>query len=258
MGIDQWEIVKEYLVSNSLQIKTERFVYVMLPSLTEYSRQAIFSGKTPNLFTKFGTTSNEKGFFTDFWTAKSVGSQDILYLHLTPDPIVLAEPSNAMLEFLTAVTEGKRILGIIFTFIDKRLHESSELDVGKRLLYSKIEDFLRSSCLAEILKMLLKEGYRVLLTSDHGNVVAVGNGINDSKHMVEIHGKRCLVYDSITLAKERQKEADVILFESRFIPENQHVLFPNGNFFFGPNGTKEITHGGISIEEMVVPYVEVE
>jgi len=258
MGLDQWEILKAYFASSALKVKTERFAYTMLPSLTGYSRQAIFSAKTPNDFTKFSGISNEKAFFTEFWMTKSVELQDIVYLHLIPDPKVLSKPNGAMSEFLAAISEGKRIIGVIFAFIDKRLHESVDLDVGKKLLYSKIEDFLSSSCLSEIIKILLKKGYRVLLTSDHGNVMAIGNGVVDSKHLVEINGKRCLVYDSIILAEERQKEADVILFASRFVPENQHIIFPNGNFFFGPNGTKEITHGGVSIEEVIVPYVEVE
>jgi hypothetical protein len=258
MGIDQWEILKKYFDSNSLKIKSERFAYTMLPSLTGYSRQAILSGTTPNEFSKFLSTSDERNLFQNFWVANSVPADETIYLHLNPDPNALSKPCDSMLDLLTAIEQEKRVLAVIFTFIDKRLHESSELDVGKKLLYSKIENFLESSCLALVIKKLKENGYSVFLTSDHGNVAATGNGINDSKHMVEIHGKRCLVYDSITLASEKQKQADVILFESRFIPEKQYVLFPNGNFFFGPDGAKEITHGGVSIEEVVVPYVEVE
>ena len=46
------------------------------------------------------------------------------------------------------------------------------------------------------------------------------------------------------------------LLSSRFIPREQYNLFPNGSYFFGASGSKEIVHGGISIEEMVVPFVE--
>jgi hypothetical protein len=71
-----------------------------------------------------------------------------------------------------------------------------------------------------------------------------------------MQGKRCLVYDSRIIAEERQKEADVNLLSSRFIPRGQYILFPNGSYFFGASGSKEIVHGGISIEEMIVPFVE--
>jgi len=258
MGIDQWEMLKTYLTSHSLEIKRECYVYAMLPTLTGYSRQSVFSGRTPNEFKRFRMTTHEKSLFNNFWLSKSIASREILYIHLVPDPTILEKPDESMSEFLTAVNEGKQVIGVIFTFIDKRLHDSYDLDVGKKLLYSSIEDFLKSSCLAEIFEALLKGGYKVYLTSDHGNLVATGNGVSDSKYIVEMHGKRCLVYDSRILAEEKQKEADVTLFLSRFIPKDQHILFPNGNYFFGTDGAKEITHGGISIEEMIVPFVEVE
>lgn len=258
MGIDQWEILKTYLTSHSLEIKRECYVYAMLPTLTGYSRQSVFSGKTPNEFKRFKMTTHEKSLFNDFWQSKNLDSREILYKHLVPDPTILEKPDEPMSDFLTAVDEGKQVIGVIFTFIDKRLHGPYDLDVGKKLLYSRIEEFLESSCLAEIFEFLLNAGYSVYLTSDHGNLVATGNGVSDSKYMVETRGKRCLVYDSRMLAEEKQKEADVTLFLSRFVPKAQYILFPNGNYFFGTIGAKEITHGGISIEEMVVPFVEVE
>jgi hypothetical protein len=154
------------------------------------------------------------------------------------------------------VQAGVPFFALVFTFIDKRLHGAYDLDIGKRSLYSAIEEFLQLSCLADIFRILQKGGYRIFVTSDHGNTVASGNGVQDSKNLLEIQGKRCLVYDSKTIAEEKQKEADVTLLSSRFIPRNQYILFPNGSYFFGTSGSKEIVHGGISIEEMIVPFVE--
>lgn len=257
MGIDQWEIIKQYLASHSLIIKRDCSVYAMLPTLTGYSRQSIFSGKTPDEFTRFKMRTHEKTLFTDFWRSKALDYEEIQYLHLVPDPTILRKPDETMSAFLSGVSGGARVIGVIFTFIDKRLHGPYDLDVGKKFLYSGIEEFLKSSCVAEIFKILRTSGYRVYVTSDHGNLVATGNGVSDSKYLVETHGKRCLVYDSRVLAEEKQREADVTLFSSRFIPKDLSILFPNGNCFFGTDGLKEITHGGISVEEMVVPFAEV-
>ena len=257
MGIDQWEIIKRYLASHSLPVKRDGSVYTMLLTLTKYSRQSIFSGKTPNEFTPSIMRSREESLFMDFWKSKGLDSQDTLLLHLVPDPTLLRKPDGTMSRFLSGVSEGIRVIGVIFTFIDKRLHGQYDLDVGKKLLYLSIEEFLKSSCLADIFSILQKHGYKTYVTSDHGNLVATGNGLRDSRYLVEMQGKRCLVYDRKILAEEKQKEADVTLFSSRFIPKDLWILFPNGNCFFGTDGSKEITHGGISVEEMVVPFAEV-
>lgn len=257
MGIDQWEIIKRYLTSHSLKVKSDGCVYSMLPTLTGYSRQSIFSGKTPDEFTRFKMRTHEKSLFTNFWRSKALDSEETLYLHLVPDPTILKKPDEAMSMFLSGVNEGTRVIGVIFTFIDQRLHGPYDLDVGKKFLYSGIEEFLKSSCLAEIFKILQNGGYRIYVASDHGNLVATGNGVDDSKYLVETRGKRCLIYDRKRLAEEKQKEANVTVFSSRFIPKDRYILFPNGNYFFGTDGSKEITHGGISVEEMVVPFAEV-
>jgi hypothetical protein len=75
--------------------------------------------------------------------------------------------------------------------------------------------------------------------------------------LVERQGKRCLIYDRITLAEEEQKSTDCSLFVSRFVPKNDFILFANGSHFFGNIKSKEITHGGISIEETIVPLSEI-
>jgi len=256
MGIDQWEIVKRYLASNSLSVANEGSLYAMIPTLTGYSRQAIFSGKAPNEFTQFKLRTNEKALFSDFWVSRDLDPNKALYLNITPDPAILKERKGDMAQLLAGVEERIPVFGLIFTFIDKRLHGPYDLDIGKRSLYSAIQGFLKLSCLADIFKILQKGGYRIFVTSDHGNIVASGNGVKDSKNLLEIQGKRCLVYDRKIIAEGRQKEADVTLLSSRFIPREQYILFPNGSYFFGASGSKEIVHGGISIEEMVVPFVE--
>ena len=257
MGMDQWEIIKRYLASHSLLVKRESSVYAMLPTLTNYSRQSILSGKTPNEFAQSIMRSREESMFTNFWKSKGLDLEDTLLLRLIPDPTRLHKPDETMSKFLSGVSEGTRVIGVLFSFIDKRLHGPYDLDVDKKFLYLSIEEFLKSSCLAELFNILHKKDYKTYITSDHGNVVAAGNGVRDSKYLVEVQGKRCLVYDRKVLAEEKQKEADVTLFSSRFIPKDLWILFPNGNYFFGTDGSKEITHGGISVEEMVVPFAEV-
>jgi hypothetical protein len=76
--------------------------------------------------------------------------------------------------------------------------------------------------------------------------------------LIETQGKRCLIYDRKVLAEEQQKNTDCSLFTSRFVPADNFVLFANGIHFFGNIKSREITHGGISIEEMIVPLCEVQ
>lgn len=256
MGVDQWELVKRFLTSESLTLHTEHFLYASLPTLTMYSRRSILSGKTPNEFQEGGQQWSEERLFQQFWESKGLSRSEQILLHLVPDKELLRNPEGEAAGFLTSLGE-KRAVGVIFSFIDDRMHGVYDLAVEKKLFQDGISEFLNLSCLGEILRQLKLHGFKVYVTSDHGNIVATGNGISDSKDLVEHRGKRCLVYDRELLASEKGKEADVSLFSSRFLPKDRWVVFPNGDFFFGTEGIMEITHGGISLEEMVVPFAEV-
>jgi len=255
MGMAEWEIIKNYLENNSVSIKSEKQIFTMLPTLTNYSRQAIFSGKLPNEFATTIKGLRENSFFVEFWKkSRDFEESDVLFAHVVPDKGMLIKSNN---ELVQALEEGTRILGLVFAFIDKRLHGPYDLDVGKRLFHQNIQSFLRISCLADIFRMLIKKGYHIYITSDHGNIVGTGNGITDVRGLVERQGKRCLIYDRKILAEEQQKTTDCSLFISRFVPANDFILFANGPYFFGQIGSKEITHGGVSVEEMVVPFSKV-
>jgi len=255
MGMAEWEVIRNYLESNSVSIKSEKQIFTMLPTLTNYSRQAIFSGKLPNEFANTIKGLRENSFFVEFWKkSRDFEEDDVLFAHVVPDRGMLIKSSN---EFVQALEEGTQILGLVFSFIDKRLHGPYDLDVGKRLFHQNIKSFLRESCLADIFRMLIEKEYHIYITSDHGNIVGTGNGITDVRGLAEKQGKRCLIYDRKILAQEQQKITDCSLFSSRFVPINNFILFANGPYFFGQIGSKEITHGGVSVEEMVVPFSEV-
>ena len=255
MGMAEWEIIRNYLENNSFSIKSEKQVFAILPTLTNYSRQAIFSGKQPNEFSKTIKNPREGPYFKEFWI-NSIGSseKDILFDHIILDKQTLLRSNN---EFLDAIEEDVPIIGIVFSFIDNLLHGPCELDVGKKLFHQSIRNFLSESCLADLFRMLLEKGYHLYMTSDHGSIFGTGNGYYGKQMLVERQGKRCMIYDRRTLAEEQQKSTDCSLFDSRFVPEDNFILFANGSHFFGNIKSKEITHGGISIEETIVPLSEI-
>ena len=97
----------------------------------------------------------------------------------------------------------------------------------------------------------MKNDFAVYFCSDHGSVLASGNGIKLEKYYVDNFAKRAVVIP--------EKANDIIENKKINIPfvKDKLIVLPEGRTMFTYKNKKEINHGGISIEEMVVPYIKV-
>ena len=232
--------------------------FSILPSITSYSRTSIFTGKTPNRFldenNKVKYNEEPKGF-TKYFTDKKIQENDILWGRI--------DLNNNVVKLTKGVTQfeylkGYKVLGLVCNLFDDESHSINVFGENKSNLYKNIISAIESSKLVELLDYLRNNDYKVILTSDHGNVYCEGNGISHNK-MLESKRKsiRCLMFDSENLADNLVNEHpdDCFKFKYNFLSNDIYLVFAiNGCF-----GNKTaITHGSFTPEECIVPVVILE
>jgi hypothetical protein len=106
---------------------------------------------------------------------------------------------------------------------------------------------------------LLARGFAIHVTSDHGHVEAQGSGQPSEGVTVQTRGRRARVYADERFARSVQRGfPDTILWEQDpLLPPSTWVLMPRGRAAFARSGELVVTHGGPTLDEVVVPLVTI-
>jgi len=113
--------------------------------------------------------------------------------------------------------------------------------------------------LTELLELLLVHGFVVWLTADHGNVEAVGCGRPGEGAVADRRGERARVYPDARLREEvRRRFPEAVAWPAHGLPEDFLPLLAPGRCAFIAAGDRVVGHGGLALEEVVVPLVQVE
>ena len=112
--------------------------------------------------------------------------------------------------------------------------------------------------LTRLIQKLLDENFSVFLTADHGNMLAQGIGRPNEGTLVETRGQRARIYtDPAFLDLARQQMLEVIEWSNIGLPTGLQVLLaPKLNAFLNV-GEQAVCHGGIALEEVIVPFVHI-
>jgi hypothetical protein len=111
---------------------------------------------------------------------------------------------------------------------------------------------------AALVRGLVAAGYVVHITADHGNVPAIGVGRPKVGDTPEVRGERMLVFAHEALrAQAAAALPGTIAWPPIGLPDDYHALLAPPGGAFTTAGADMIGHGGISLEEVVVPYVRV-
>ena len=103
-----------------------------------------------------------------------------------------------------------------------------------------------------------KKASLVYLTADHGNVTATGIGNPREGVLVETKGKRVRVYDRPEFLEEvASKFPESIRWPNYGLPPARHVLLAGNLKAFTDVGDEIVSHGGIALEEVMVPFVAI-
>jgi len=241
MGFPEWVGLKSYLRANQCWDFCENATFALIPTLTSLSRNSLFSGEV--FLDNMGSESS--GFIKAVDRFFHDGKSKTKRLFINTD----ARWERDYLNY--------DVLGIVFNIVDNVGHKSILFSRSKKNMHNQLEELYGQTQIALTISNLLKEGYRVFLTADHGSIWCSGNGVKADKYLVEERALRALIYPNLKLAEEFAHEHDFAIIQNQRILGEKVLVLPPGREMFNPADKLGISHGAIHIEEVIIPFVEV-
>jgi CheY-like chemotaxis protein len=271
---DHWRVMAP-TIQQLFKIEQEDLYCAILPTSTQYARNAIFSGLMPSEIEKvqpeFWLNDEDEG-------GKNQFEEELLRRNMQRQSV----SGSLFFTKIVSAEAGKQVLNeknkldacdfaaIVYNFIDAISHASTETKIMRELVgheqaYRSItQSWFQHSDLLELLKELAARKYKVIISSDHGtirvqNPVKVVGDKNTSVNLRYKTGK-ALTYNPREVFEIRRPE-DACLPRTNL--SSGYVFARNRDFLVYPNNCNQhvkyyrntFQHGGISMEEMIVPVV---
>jgi len=274
LRFDQWRVMSS-VVNEYFRTDEEELYYSILPTATMYARNAMFAGLMPseieklypNLWEDDDNEGNKNEHEEELLLKQMLrqGRKEKLFF----DKISNLKSGRKLVEDLNAILENDLSV-MVFNFVDMISHARTEMDMirelaGNENAYRSLTlSWFNHSSLLELLKELAGNDIRVVITTDHGTI-RVDNPvkvIGDRETNTNLRYKlgRNLNYKS-------RQVFDVTNPRDAFLPSRNvsttYIFAQNTDFFAYPNNfnyyanyfKNTFQHGGVSLEEMIVPVV---
>ena len=251
LALDQWIIMRKVLCEQRPHIRLqENAVFAWIPTITSVSRQAAFAGKVPLYFpSSIQSTDKEDAHWSQFWIDQGLTRQEVAYVRGLGDGSL-----DVVKEILSH--PRLRVVGLIIDKVDKIMHG---MELGMLGMHNQIRQWVLQGFMARLLDLLLEHDFRIFLTSDHGNIDAKGCGRPAEGAIAELRGQRVRIYsDELLRSQVKARFPDAIEWPAIGLPDDFLPLIASGRSAFIREGEEIVGHGGISIEELVVPLIHIE
>ena len=254
LALDQWRTMRTALRDTPDGGTPLRFheasLFGWVPTLTSVSRQALLAGKPPLFFpSSIRTTDREAALWRSFWTDEGLAAEEIGYRRRIGDG-----DFDAVRDLVRS--PRLRAVAVVVDTVDRIMHG---MELGTAGMHNQVRQWTEGGFPRALLTLLIEHGWAVYLTSDHGNTEAVGIGIVSEGVAPETRGIRARVYGDPTLrASAHAAVPEAIAWPAWGLPDDWLPLLAPARGAFIRNGERRVGHGGISIEEVVVPWVRVE
>ena len=251
LALDQWIVVRRELAKQRPDYRFhEGAVFAWIPTLTSVSRQATFAGRAPLYFPEsIHSTDNEPALWRRFWADEGIAHAQVLYAKSLgggiPDAVAESIASSAI-----------RVAGLVVDTVDKIMHG---MPLGTAGMHELVRLWAGKPHLATLLDLLLERGFRVYLTSDHGNIEATGCGRPSEGAVADLRGERVRVYRDAALRRSVGNMFPAACdWAPVGLPEDYLPLLAPDRSAFVQAGQRIVGHGGACIEELIVPLVRIE
>ncbi|WGK64416.1 T9SS response regulator signal transducer PorX [Croceiramulus getboli] len=274
---DQWKAF-EPIINNYYKKKSEQPYYSILPTATQYARNAIFSGLMP---------ADMEKKHPDLWLNDTDEGGKNLHEAAFLEAQMKRLGVNLQWEYhkITSLKGGKRLAEnfrsqknndltvVVYNFVDMLSHSKTEMEVIKELASndksyrSLTESWFKNSPLLDIIQQAQRLGFKLIITTDHGtiNVKNPSKVIGDKNTSLNLRYKtgRSLTYED----KDVLAATDPSTIHLPTINMSSSFIFAKGDLFFAyPNNYNHYVsyyrntyqHGGVSMEEMIIPFVVLE
>ena len=275
LRFDQWKII-EPLISEIYRVEEEDYFYSILPTATQYSRNAIFAGMLPSeIQSKF-----PEDWLLDYEEGGKNASEDKFLYHQV-QKIIKRDIKSDYVK-VTNVTSARHLLdnalnymnndltAVVYNFIDMLSHSRTEMEVLKELAgdekayRSLTKSWFLNSPLFSTLKKMAERDIVLFVTTDHGTI-----RVNNSSKVLA---------DRETTTNLRYKVGKNLQFDKRdvleiknplevglpkpnmsssyiFAKEDIFFLYPNNYSYYNNFFKDTFQHGGISLEEIICPFI---
>jgi len=261
-------------ISRYFEVETD-FVVSILPSATPFARNAIFSGLFPDrLLTKY---PQQRKLLENHEKYQNQFEQD--YLTDLLKRFNLSQ-LNTHFQKLWTVERGLKFsnrfsdimnndfIAIVINFVDNLAHQRSESEVLKEMVPNEtgyrqaVRNWFKNSWFFTCLKQLADSEFQVIITSDHGSIrvqkgALVSADRNTSLGVRYKYGRNLNCNDKNALIIDQPSLYRLPLMG----PQSSYLIAKNDAYFLYPNQLHQyqsmlkdsFQHGGISMEEMLVP-----
>ena len=252
LALDQWVTLRNRLDLSG--IVTESSVFAWVPTVTSVSRQALFSAKVPYQFAKtIHTTNAEPKAWLNYWLEHGLDSTEVFYkkgLGTSDDIRILVDRLS---------DHRFRSVGLVINTVDDIMHG---MLLGSAGMHNQLEMWANAGYLSQLINALINYGFSVHMTSDHGNIEALGCGKMNEGAVADSRGERARVYQTEILRDEVQKtikyaSENAMSWPQIGLPSDYWPVVMSGREAFITKNERIVGHGGISIEEVIVPYIKI-
>jgi DNA-binding response OmpR family regulator len=270
---DQWRVLSQE-IGDMFDIDEDMYISI-LPTATQYARNAIFSGLMPNKIAEM---------FPNLW----VDEDEEEGKNLNEGPLIQTQidryrrhdsfsynkinDSNGAEHFLSKINELKSndLNVVVVNFIDMLSHARTESKMIRELAnnesaYRNITiSWFRHSVMSELLKVLSQSDFKIIITTDHGSIraskpIKIIGDRNTNTNLRYKLGKN-LNYNpkEVYVIKDPQKAqlpAPNLSTSYVFAMGDAFFAYPNNYNYYVTYYKDTFQHGGISMEEMLIPLI---
>ena len=214
-------------------------VFAMIPTTTSISRQCLLSGKYPSQLYEPWNQSKEKTEFYEWALNYGYTEAQIGY------------ERGYTAEFGFSV----RCAAVIINEIDDIVHGQGQGRVG---MYNDIGVMVKQKKLVNLVKRLLEQGFDVYITADHGNTPCVGDGkLIRTGVETETKSRRMLVMKDFADKQSIIDRYNMIEYPKYYLSKDFDYLISPPGHSLDAKGEEVMSHGGITIDEVIVPFISI-
>ena len=271
---DQYRILEPF-INNYYKKQEEHTYYSILPTATQYARNAIFSGlmplemekKYPNLW-KNDTDEGGMNLFENEFLSSQIERLNLNIRH-EYYKITNLKSGRELADNFNG-TKQNDLTAVVYNFVDMLSHSKTEMEVIKELAgddkayRSLTVSWFKNSPLFEIIQKAQHLGQKLIITTDHGTInckkpTKVIGDKNISSNLRYKTGRSLSFEEKDVFAVRNPKDIYLpsIAINSPFIFAKEDLFFayPNNYNHFVNYYKNTYQHGGISLEEMIIPCV---